>query len=351
MFPVDVDQFLNEDYKRKVADHSAQRGLVWKRFNCFAAIEAGLVGVVVFANPSEMEWFAPVYTFAGFLISVAWWLVGRQDRDSLRAAQQEVVKAGKRLRIRRSVRWRARKGVIPQRRAAFRVGIPGAHVYAEGAETGVRLASELIPAAAALLWWVGFVIALSVDVDAGFLGVALVPVAAVALWKFVPEGPQRVALTCLCVLTLVLVTATAVGLARGLDNLLSSFLSVLLVFSVLLAVALLFLERMGALNRPVVIITTTSALLASATVALAVEPSLTVDIKPTVKIDFRGPQGPTGDRGYRGKTGSRGTTGATGSTGAMGAIGPTGSRGTIGATGPTGPTGLTGPEGPPFAPS
>lgn len=351
MSPVGIDQFRNEDYGRAIAQCSAQRDLMRRRFNCFAAIEAGLVGIFVFANPSEVEWLAPVYAFAGFLISAAWWSVGRQDGDSLRAAQQEVVEAGKRLHIRSGVRRRTRKGVVPGRRAVFRVGVPSAHVHAEGAETDVRLSSALIPAAATLLWWLGFVIALAVDVDAGFLGVALVPVAAVALWQFVPDGPQRVALTCLCVLTLVLVTATAVGLARGLDNLLSSFLSVLLVFSMLLAIALFFLKHKGALNRPIVILTATSTLLLSATAALAVEPSLTVDIKPTLKIDFEGPQGTRGDPGHRGKTGRRGTTGVAGSTGATGATGPTGPTGSRGTTGAAGPTGPTGPEGPPFAPS
>jgi hypothetical protein len=84
--------------------------------------------------------------------------------------------------------------------------------------------------------------------------VAIAPGLAVALWWLAPDGPKNVALACLSLLALVLMTGIAVNLVQGADGKLSSFLSVLLVLSILFA--LVVFKRN--LSAPDAIATTTS---------------------------------------------------------------------------------------------
>ena len=342
MVPVTRAELRLEDYKVKVATLDAETDRVRRRFNVFAAIEAFLIGLFFLVTPDGAHWVAPSYAFAAFLISLAWWGVGRHDRPLWLATLRSADAASTGLLVEGSGRLRTRRRAHLLYRPAF----VRADANAEEDDGGVFLATALIPAAAALLWWAAFVVALAVDVNAGFLVVAIAPGLAVALWWLAPDGPKKVALACLCLLALVLVTGIAVNLVQGADGKLTSFLSVLLVLSILFA--LVVFKRN--LSAPVAVATTSSLLLASATLALTAEPSLKISIEPTVKVELD-IEGTRGEKGATGATGRHGATGEQGDQGATGPQGPTGPEGPTGAKGPTGATGATGPEGPPFSPS
>jgi len=339
MTAVNRAQLRLEDYTVEAAALNAATDRVWERFNLFAAIEAGLVGIFFLATPDRASWVAPGCAFAAFLISAAWSAVGGHDRSIWSATLRSAESASRRLQVEGSGRLQARR----RARLVFRPAFIRAHADPERAKTGVYLATELIPAAAAILWWAAFVIALAVGVNAGFLAFAVVPVAALVLWRYVPGGVERVALACLCVLVVVLVAATTGGLFRGVGDVLSSFLLVLLALSFLLGLALFVYWRTRSL--PVTVATASSLLVASATLALTAKPDLTLKLKPTLKVDFKGPRGATGATGPTGTTGSTGEVGATGDEGPPGPAGPTGEEGQ---EGPMGEEGPPGPEGPPF---
>ncbi len=79
MSPIDIEQFRFEDYKLKLANLTAHSDRMWTRFNYFITIEAGLVGLFVIAGLHRLG-FLVWGTFAEFLVSLAWWVVGARDR-------------------------------------------------------------------------------------------------------------------------------------------------------------------------------------------------------------------------------------------------------------------------------
>ena len=54
MPPVDIEQFRLEDYKLKLANLSAHSDRMWRRFNYFVTIEAGLVVLFAIAGLNKL---------------------------------------------------------------------------------------------------------------------------------------------------------------------------------------------------------------------------------------------------------------------------------------------------------
>lgn len=367
--PVDIEQFRLEDYKLKLANLSAHSDRMWTRFNYFVTIEAGLVGLFAVAGLHRLSWLAPWAALAELLISVAWWAVGARDRFLWRASRRNVVRAATMLRLEGWPidRYERRPGYVPvgdidffsiERRSVTRAGGVrarlGAWIGDQDTEISVTVIPMLLPLLATIGWWLAFVIALSIRFDPAFGTLAAMPMVVAATrwavprrheisgWPSFSVDPDRAMLACLCALIVALLTATAVGLAHGLDGFLASLVSALLALSLLLAVAafaFLLVYRVLDLGIRAAALASTGVALFSATLTLAVEPSLSVSLEPSLSIDLEGSPGARGPTGPRGPTGEQGPTGPRGSTGPRG---PTGEPGPTGETGPRGPTGQSG---------
>lgn len=93
----EIDSFLLEDYRQKVAYLTAQFGRMWNRFNYFVVLESALTGFLL----NNKFWDNAVYfALTEMLLSFIWWSLGAQDRFLVRLYRDDVKDAVERIRER-----------------------------------------------------------------------------------------------------------------------------------------------------------------------------------------------------------------------------------------------------------
>ncbi|MEO6725109.1 MAG: hypothetical protein ABIU20_10795 [Blastocatellia bacterium] len=94
---MDIDSFLLEDYKQKVAYLTAHFGRMWNRFNYFVVLESALTGFLL----NNKLWNNAVYfALTEMLLSLIWWSLGAQDRFLVKLYRDAVKDAVERIKKR-----------------------------------------------------------------------------------------------------------------------------------------------------------------------------------------------------------------------------------------------------------
>lgn len=90
----DPDAFLLKDYELKIAYLTNHFTRLWNRFNYFVALQTALFSGKILLPTNEPGWAFPLL---GLGLSLAWYIVGAEDRYLVRAYRGQINEAAARL--------------------------------------------------------------------------------------------------------------------------------------------------------------------------------------------------------------------------------------------------------------